>query len=132
MAAGAVLFCPWIDLVATAPDRPRHELDDIRDMTVGLYLDGHPADDPLLNPLSVDLAGLPPMLIQAATGDPLLGEARELAEHATDCGVDARFELFPVDTHDFHIFWSFLPEAAQALRQAGGFAREANLAAEAG
>jgi hypothetical protein len=44
----------------------------------------------------------------------------------------ARFELFPVDTHDFHIFWSFLPEAAQALQQAGRFARDTALAAQTG
>lgn len=69
------------------------------------------------------------MLIQAATGDPLLDEARELTDHAQDCGVEARFELFPVDTHDFHLFWSFLPEAAQALQQAGRFTRDTTLAA---
>jgi acetyl esterase/lipase len=133
MASGAVLFCPWVDLVEAGRDRTAaHELDEIRRAAAGLYLGGHPADDPLVSPLSADLAGLPPMLIQAATGDPLLGEARQLADHAGDCGVDARFELFPVDTHDFHVFWSFLPEAAQALRQAGRFAREVNLAAQAG
>ena len=132
MPGGAVLFCPWVDLLAAGRDRPAHELDDIRDATVGLYLAGHPADDPLLSPLTADLTGLPPMLIQAATGDPLLEEARQLADHAADCGVEARFELFSVDTHDFHIFWSFLPEAAQALRQAGQFARDISLAAQAG
>ena len=130
--AGAILFCPWVDLAAAGQHRPPRELDEIRRATAGLYLAGHPADDPLVNPLSADLTGLPPMLIQAATGDPLLEEARELADHAQDCGVDARFELFPVDTHDFHIFWSFLPEAAQALQQAGRFIRDAALAAQAG
>ena len=113
-------------------DRLPHELDDFRRASAGLYLAGYPADDPLVNPLSADLTGLPPMLVQAATGDPLLDEARELTDHAQDCGVDARFELFPVDTHDFHIFWSFLPEAAQALQQAGRFARDPALAARAG
>jgi acetyl esterase/lipase len=132
MPAGAVLFCPWVDLQPAGRDRPAHEMDDIRDATAGLYLAGHPADDPLLSPLTADLTGLPPLLIQAATGDPLLDEARQLADHAADCGVDARFELFSVDTHDFHIFWSFLPEAAQALRQAGQFARDISLAAQAG
>jgi acetyl esterase/lipase len=130
--AGAVLFCPWVDLQPVGRERPPHELDDIRDAAAGLYLAGHPADDPLLSPLTADLAGLPPLLIQAATGDPLLDEARQLADHAADCGVDARFELFSVDTHDFHIFWSFLPEAAQALRQAGQFVRDISLAAQAG
>jgi len=132
MPGAAVLFCPWVDLTAIGRSRPPHELDDFRRASAGLYLAGHPADDPLVNPLSVDLTGLPPMLIQAATGDPLLDEARELAGHAQDCGVNARFELFPVDTHDFHIFWSFLPEAAQALAQAGRFARDTALAAQAG
>ncbi len=132
MPAGAVLFCPWVDLQPAGRDRPAHELDDIRDAAAGLYLAGHPADDPLLSPLTADLTGLPPLLIQAATGDPLLDEARQLADHAADGGVDARFELFSVDTHDFHIFWSFLPEAAQALRQAGQFARDISLAAQAG
>ena len=129
--AGAILFCPWVDLTGAGPARPSHELDEFRRASAGLYLAGHHADDPLVNPLSADLTGLPPMLIQAATGDPLLEEARDLADHAQDCGVDARFELFPVDTHDFHIFWSFLPEAAQALQQAGRFARDAALAARA-
>jgi len=132
MPAAAILFCPWVDLTAIGRDRPPHELDDFRRAAVGLYLSGHPADDPLVNPLSADLAGLPPMLVQAATGDPLLDEARELTDHARDCGVDARFELFPVDTHDFHIFWSFLPEAAQAVAQAGRFARDTTLAAQTG
>ena len=132
-APGAViLFCPWVDLAMVSRDRIPHELDDFRRASVGLYLAGHPADDPLVSPLTADLTGLPPMLVQAATGDPLLDEARELTDHAQDCGVDARFELFPVDTHDFHIFWSFLPEAAQALQQAGRFAREVTLAAQAG
>ena len=34
-------------------------------------------------------------------------------------------ELYPADTHVFHVFWSFLPEAADALQRAGAFARAA-------
>ena len=133
MPAGAILFCPWVDLTGGRRGTARRTSSTtFRRASAGLYLAGHPADDPLVNPLSADLAGLPPMLIQAATGDPLLDEARELTDHAQDCGVAARFELFPVDTHDFHIFWSFLPEAAQALQQAGRFARDTTLAAQAG
>jgi hypothetical protein len=32
-----------------------------------------------------------------------------------------QLELFPRDVHVFHVFWSFLPEAADALAQAGEF-----------
>jgi hypothetical protein len=34
-------------------------------------------------------------------------------------------------THDFQVFWSFLPEAADALQQAGAFARDIKSAAGA-
>jgi acetyl esterase/lipase len=77
----------------------------------------------VVNALHADLAGYPPMLIQAGTGDVLGKDAHRLAEHATAYGVEVQFELYPVTTHDFHIFWSFLPEAADALEQAGAFVR---------
>ena len=86
------------------------------------YLAGHPADDPLLSPLQTSLAGLPPLLIQAASGDAVLQEAQLLARHATQCGVDASITVYPVPTHDFHVFWSFLPEARDAIDQLGRFA----------
>jgi monoterpene epsilon-lactone hydrolase len=126
LPGAVVLLCPWIDL--------RLE-DDIHDPTspvaiddarhcVALYLAGHSPHDPLLDPLAADLTGLPPMLIQDASGDPRLEDAKALAARARDHGVDARLELYPVDAHGFHLFWSFLPEAADAIEAAGTFIRE--------
>jgi monoterpene epsilon-lactone hydrolase len=69
----------------------------------------------VVSPLTADLSGLPPLLIQAGTGDPLRPEASRLAEHACEHGVDARLDQYPVDTHVFHTFWTLLPEAADAL-----------------
>ena len=91
---------------------------------VDAYLDGHPPDDPVISPLTADLAGLPPLLIQAATGDPQREDAHRLAERARSHGVEATLELYPVDTHGFQTFWSFLPEAMEGLAQAGRFVRE--------
>ncbi len=59
-------------------------------MAAARYLAGHPADVPVVSPLTADLAGLPPMLVQAATGDPLLDEATGLVDRAGDYGVDVR------------------------------------------
>jgi acetyl esterase/lipase len=89
-----------------------------------MYLGGHPPDDPIIDPLSADLTGLPRMLIQAATGDGRLADAKALVARAREQGVDARLQLFPVDAHGFHLFWSFLPEAADAIEAAGTFIRE--------
>lgn len=124
LPGGAVLLCPWTDLSTIDRDSLPTELDRIRRMASQHYLAGHPADDPVVDPLNADLTGLPPMLVQAATGDPVMDDAAKLVDRAVEHGVDARFELYALDTHNFHIFWSFLPEAASAMRQAGQFARE--------
>jgi acetyl esterase/lipase len=130
LPGGAVLFCPWTDLsgevlgsVAPGDDQIAALLEQVRGY-VDAYLDGHPIDDPVLSPLKADLSGLPPLLIQAATGDPQREEAHLLAERARAHGVDAHLELYPVETHGFQMFWPFLPEAIEGLSQAGRFARE--------
>jgi epsilon-lactone hydrolase len=126
LPAAAVILCPWLDLAlrtASCSDAPLATDEDVR-RCVEAYLAGHPADDPIVDPLRADLSGLPPMLIQAATGDARLVDAKELADHAQDHGVDARLELFPVEAHAFQLFWSFLPEAADAMEAAGAYIRE--------
>jgi epsilon-lactone hydrolase len=115
---GAVLMCPWVDLALSLLD------DDAGRRSVDAYLAGHPADDPVASPLGAELSGLPPLLIQGATGDKRLVDAKALADHARDHGVDARLELYSVDAHVFQLFWSFLPEAAEAVEAAARFARD--------
>ena len=136
LPAGALLFCPWTDLsgnilqpLAASDEQITMLLDQVR-AYVDAYLDGHPVDDPVLSPLSADLSGLPPMLIQAATGDPQREEAHLLTERARAHGVDARLELYPVDTHAFQTFWSFLPEAIEGLSQAGRFVQRVAASAQ--
>ncbi len=128
LPAGAVLFTPHVDLSAAAPET----LPDLPTPSatrrgaawgVARYLDGHPLDDPLVDPLHADLRGLPPMLIQAAAGDEGLPDAERLSGHARSQGVDVRLEIYPVAAQSFHLYWSFLPEAADALAQAGDFVR---------
>jgi acetyl esterase/lipase len=129
LPGAAVLFCPWVDLgrrlklAAHGTKAPVPATDDAR-RCASAYLAGHPANDPIVDPLSADLTGLPPMLIQAATGDARVAEAKALTSHARAHGVDARLELFPVDAHAFQLFWSFLPEAADAIDAAGQFIRD--------
>ena len=125
MPAGAALLCPSNDLsgaMLTAGEGP-HLMDDIG-RAASAYLDGHPIQDPLVSPLRGDLAGLPPLLIQAASGDRARPEAEALADRAQAHDLDVRVELYSSDVHVFHVFWSFLPEAVDALAQAGEFVRD--------
>ena len=125
LPAGAVCLCPGFDLTG-APELVSGDPETLTMLRrgAGAYLAGHPADDPLVNPLALDLTGMPPLLIQAGTGDFALPQARALADRASAHGVDVELALYPADTHVFHVFWSFLPEAADALAQAGEFIRE--------
>jgi epsilon-lactone hydrolase len=121
----AALLCPAVDLswTVTSGDTPAAEAasERMRERFTAPYLAGHPVDDPIVSPLSADLAGLPPLLVQAATGDMLLAHAHRLSEHARACGVDAQLELYPTATHGFQFFWSFLPEAADAIQRVARF-----------
>jgi monoterpene epsilon-lactone hydrolase len=129
---GAVLFCPWLDLglrhaelaaAAESVGAPMAtEAEVIR--CAEAYLNRHPCDDPIVDPLGADLEGLPPMLVQAATGDARVADAEALAVRARAQGVEVRLELYPVEAHAFQLFWSFLPEAADAFAAAGEFIRE--------
>ena len=129
MPGSAVLLCPLVDLTgAHVQDRARDDATPVVTSALlrqlgGLYLAGHPVDDPVVAPLDADLGGLPPLLVQAGTGDTVVAEARALAERARDHGVDVTLQLYPADTHVFHVFWPFLPEAGQALTAAGAFVR---------
>jgi acetyl esterase/lipase len=129
MPGGAALLCPLIDLTGHSladrvPDaaQPMMTTDMFR-YVADQFLAGHPIDDPLVAPLEADLAGLPPLLLQAGTGDPVLDDSRRLAEHAQRHGVEVTLELYPADAHVFQLFWSFLPEAADAIQKVSAFSR---------
>ncbi|MBV9413913.1 MAG: alpha/beta hydrolase fold domain-containing protein [Solirubrobacterales bacterium] len=130
LPGAAVLFCPWLDLGFRHTATPCGEVrapmasEAEANRCVAAYLNGHPVDDPIVDPLAADLSGLPRMLIQAATGDARVADAEALASRGRAHKVDVRLELYPVDAHAFQLFWSFLPEAADAFEAAGDFIRE--------
>jgi monoterpene epsilon-lactone hydrolase len=133
LPAGGLLLCPAVDLSGStaAGMLTATMIREMRQIAEG-YLAGHSLDDPIVSPLDADLSGLPPLLVQAATGDFAREEANRLADRARAHGVDARLELYAVATHVFQFFWSFLPEAADALNEAGRFVRELSARAAPG
>ena len=132
---GAILLCPGVDLtfsMRSDSHEPQPVISaDLARRVTEAYLAGHSVDDPIVSPLTADLRGLPPLLIQAATGDERCAETQARAARAREGGGDARLELYPVATHVFQVFWSFLPEATEALESAGQFIREVGVTTEA-
>ncbi|MCW6003579.1 alpha/beta hydrolase fold domain-containing protein [Micromonospora sp. CPCC 205371] len=127
---GAALLCPWVDLTAAGQITEAASPPPIRTVegaahAHALYLANHSPEDPTVNPLRADLSGLPPLLVQAAVGDDHVRDAEALVDRAQAHGVDATLELHPAtDAHPFQLFWSFLPEAADAVERLGAFVRQ--------
>jgi epsilon-lactone hydrolase len=111
MPAGAVLMCPSVGASGGL-----HELqqpfDAVAEASMACAADA-----------SGELAGLPPLLIQCATDDPAVEEAEALHRRARADGVAVRLERYRTPAHVFQLFWTFLPDGADAMSSAGAFVR---------
>ncbi len=72
-----------------------------------------------------DLRGLPPLLIQIASGEVLMGDARLLLKKAATDNVRATLEVWPGMTHVWHLFPAFVDEAEEATRSIVHFIKSA-------
>lgn len=129
LPAAAVLLSPWLDLTFSGDSISRNQASEVmldpalfhswRDAYVG---DADPAD-PGVSPLFADLAGLPPLHVQASTAEVLEDDARRLVERAREAGVDAELEVFDELWHIFQTQAALVPEGREALEQANRFLR---------
>ena len=85
-------------------------------------------DDPRLNHLSADLAGLPPAFLGAAEMDPLCDNTPALSERLTAAGVENSFTIYPGVLHGFLHLTRTVERARNALND-GGDAAGATLGA---
>jgi epsilon-lactone hydrolase len=73
-----------------------------------------------ISPINGDLAGLPPLLIEAGEREMLREHPGQFAERARSAGVDVVDRVWPGMPHVFQAF-GFLPEAKVARQQACSF-----------
>lgn len=81
-----------------------------------MYLDGADPDDPRASPLFADFTGMSPVFLAASDSEILLDDARRMADHLREQGVDVTDNIVQNHPHVWHIFQRFLPEADQGLR----------------
>jgi acetyl esterase/lipase len=133
LPAAAVLLSPWVDLTLSGGSIGRNQASEImlgpalftgwRDDYVG---DRDPSD-PGISPLFADLAGLPPMHVQATSAEVLEDDARRLVDRAREAGVDAELVVHDELWHVFQTQAPLVPEARQALDQVVTFIRSHTL-----
>jgi monoterpene epsilon-lactone hydrolase len=126
MPACAFVISPPVDLTMGSPSFVANERSDaiFRLATLlllrGRYCDSERLLDPRMSPLYGDLAGLPPLLLQAGTCEMLRDDAVRFAERARSAGVLAELELWHGMQHCFQLL-SFLPESARAIEAIAHF-----------
>ena len=75
------------------------------------------------SPLSLDLRGLSPMLIQVGEEEILLSDSVKLAAHVERSGVACHLEVYLERWHVFHLQAFYLSSSRQAVRAMAAFVR---------
>ena len=89
------------------------------------------ADPVVVSPLTADLRGLPPVLLQVTAGERLEAEGLRLAERLRAADVAVELDVLPGVWHDVHLLAHLLPEAAEPLDRIGRRLAEALEASQA-
>ncbi|MCX4751695.1 alpha/beta hydrolase [Kitasatospora sp. NBC_01287] len=90
--------------------------------TGAMYLGGHDPHHPMLSPaVLADLAGFPPLLLQAGANEVLLDDSTRLAARARAAGVNVILDVTADVPHVFQSFAGVLDEADEALDRAALF-----------
>ncbi|MDI1452000.1 alpha/beta hydrolase [Polyangium sp. 6x1] len=136
MPAAACCFSPWTDLamtggtITTNRDADPMVRAEALPQTAAWYLGSTPATSPYASPLYADVRGLPPTLLHAGSTEVLLDDARRLAENMKTAKVDVHLRIWPDMPHVFQGCAAFLPEAREAIAEAGQFLDARMLRAE--
>lgn len=125
LPAGAYLISPWTDLASTGDSiKSRAAVDPMIDPSdtkriTGYYVPDGDVWNPMVSPLYANLAGLPPLLVHVGDAEVLLDDAVRFADRARDAGVLVESEVWPEAFHVFQMLAGLLPEADEAVAQAG-------------
>jgi monoterpene epsilon-lactone hydrolase len=125
LPAAAFVMSPYVDLTLSGTTmETREEADplftrELLQARVNDYTSGQDAALALISPIFADLAGLPPLIIQAGTHEVLLDDAVRLAQQAIAADVEVTLDITPGVPHVFQAYHPILDEAAAALDRAG-------------
>ena len=114
------LDCTGESMLTNAVSDPLVQKDGVIAL-VRLYLGEWDASKPRPSPLDADLRGLPPTLLQVSNAEALLDDAVRFAARADQAGATVVIDRYDAVPHVWHIFASFMPEAAEAISRAGKF-----------
>lgn len=126
MPAGLILISPWTDATFTQVPNPNNDallpLDWAEDSRPRFASDAQ-MSDPKVSPALADFAGFPPTLVQSASVELLANDAARLVEAMTNAGVNVQWQEDQGLWHDYQLNAGTVPEATDAVRRIGVFAK---------
>ena len=129
LPACAWLVSPWVDLRMTGASLAEKAAIDpliskpYLEELASAYLAGADPANPLVSPLNADLAGLPPLLVQAGSAETLLDDAVRIARRAGAADVRVNLEIWPHMIHAWHLWAAQLEAGRRAIASGGAFIR---------
>lgn len=114
-----IAFSPWLDMENTGETLVSNAATDalvsvplLESMIAGVLAEGRiDPTTPLANPLHADLAGFPPLYVNAGGAETLLSDATRLAEKARAAGVDVTLSVAEDMQHVFPFMAGSAPVA---------------------
>lgn len=128
--AGLLALSPWTDLTHSGESIRRNARRDAMlparrtNAAAAQYLAGAEPTDPRASPHFADFPNPPPVMIQVGDQEILLDDARRMAAKLEAAGGEVRLDVWEGAHHVWQLAFGFVPEAAEALRQAGAWAQE--------
>ena len=125
-----VLLSPWVDLSLgrLPPERPPGEVM-LSLPLLGLCARSYAARTdvlhPLVSPLTAELQGLPPTLVQVGLDELLLSDSQRLSARLEASGVPVRLEEYARRWHVFQVNAGLLADADRAIDAVARFIRAA-------
>lgn len=127
MPACAVAFSPWTDLTASSESLQRNlkkdpfiDEESVRNWAM-YYAAGQDLKKPYLSAVYGDYHDFPPVLIQVGTEETLYDDSIRAAAQIKATGGNVELEIFSDMVHVFQQFWTWLPEAKDALKKTAAF-----------
>lgn len=126
MPAAAVALSPWADLTCSGESYTTKNKRSLAPLNSWFVFSKHYAGsndltNPLISPLFGDLAGLPPILINAGTDDELFDDGRRFYLKAKEQGVEISFTAGEGMVHCYPLFSPIFREAKEAMDEICNF-----------
>ncbi|MCA9715741.1 MAG: alpha/beta hydrolase [Myxococcales bacterium] len=128
LPAAGVAISPWVDLENSGASFQTNAPYDFVtqeacNIAAAAYLAGADPRAADASPLRAELSGLPPLLVHAGAAETLVDQIQEFCARARAAGVDVTLSVYDDMVHVWHMLFSFLPAANEALAEIGAYAR---------